>query len=214
MTYSSYGIAQRKNYTDGYKSLIKHNLIKITYEKSSLETTFLDVTVFKGPKFRTTGFFDYKTHVKPTNSRTYVHAFSYHPEGTRKAVIDGEIHRFFRTNSSNLQVSKHISALIDRGYRITQIKKYVREVLSHLYIRTRDLETVMELTEPVSGDPMPNDIIIAQRQRCYPLKEGLAEPLDPQSYTEPNLIAYPRGIGIRIVSFRTCKLTLTKTGAS
>ena len=35
-----------------------HSLIKITYKKSSLETTFLDVTVFKGPKFRMTGFLD------------------------------------------------------------------------------------------------------------------------------------------------------------
>ena len=117
MTYSSSGIAQRR--IDGYRMVIKHSLIKITYKKSHLETTLLDVTVFKGPKFQMTGFLDYRTHVKPTNLRTYVHASSYHPKGTRKAVIVGEILRFFRTNSSNLyflnQARKHIAALINSG---------------------------------------------------------------------------------------------------
>ena len=49
---------------------------------------------------------------------------------------------------------------------------------------------------------------------CYPSRKGVAKPLHPQTHTEPNLIANPRGTGIReegIANSKTCKLTLTKT---
>ena len=144
---------------------------------------------------------DYKTHVKPTNSRTYVHASSYHPEGTRKVVIVGEIHRFCRTNSSNVyfwdQVRKHIAALINRGYCITQIKKYVKEICQRgseppLY-EDQGLGKSNGVNQTKLSRPVPNDIIVTQKQRCYPSREGVAKPLDPQTHTEPNLIANPRG---------------------
>ena len=63
-----------------------HDTIKFTYEASNTEVTFLDVTVYKGEKFTSTGILDVRTHIKPTNKQLYVHASSYHPPATKKAI--------------------------------------------------------------------------------------------------------------------------------
>ena len=44
-----------------------HDTIKFTYEASNTEVTFLDVTVYKGEKFTSTGILDVRTHIKPTS---------------------------------------------------------------------------------------------------------------------------------------------------
>ena len=76
-----------------------HNTIKFTHEVSYTETTFLDVTVYKGPRFEVQQILDVKTHIKPTNKQLYVHADSYHPPGTHKGIAKGEAKRYLRTNS-------------------------------------------------------------------------------------------------------------------
>ena len=77
-----------------------HNTIKFTYEASNTEVTFLDVTVYKGEKFTSTGILDVRTHIKPTNKQLYVHASLYHPPATKKAIAKGEAKCFLRTNST------------------------------------------------------------------------------------------------------------------
>ena len=57
-----------------------HRTIKFTHEHSDTELTFLDVTVYKGPEFSSTGTLDVKTHIKPTNKQLYIHRNSYHPK--------------------------------------------------------------------------------------------------------------------------------------
>ena len=44
-----------------------HETIKFTHEVSDKEVTFLDVKVYKGERFKTTGILDIKTHIKLTN---------------------------------------------------------------------------------------------------------------------------------------------------
>ena len=63
-----------------------HTSIKFTYECSENEITFLDVTLYKGERFKETLILDIKTHIKPTNKQLYVHASSYHPPNTGKAI--------------------------------------------------------------------------------------------------------------------------------
>ena len=61
-----------------------HRTIKFTCELSHSEITFLDVTLYKGPRFLREGILDIKTHIKPTNKQLYVHASSYHSPGGEK----------------------------------------------------------------------------------------------------------------------------------
>ena len=77
-----------------------HPTIKFTSEHSDTELTFLDVTVYKGDRFFQTGHLDVKTHVKPTNKQLYIHASLYHPPGTSKGIIIGEVKHYLRTNST------------------------------------------------------------------------------------------------------------------
>ena len=70
----------------------------MTCVKSMESISFLDVTVYKGPNFIRNGTLDYRTHIKVTNIRSYVHSNSYHARGTRKGIIVGEIHRYHKTN--------------------------------------------------------------------------------------------------------------------
>ena len=54
--------------------------------------TFLDVRVYKGPRFESDNTLNTKIHYKPTNHFKYVHGKSYHPLHVFKAVALGETH--------------------------------------------------------------------------------------------------------------------------
>ena len=71
-----------------------HRTIQFTWEISHSEITFLDTTLYKGPRFMREGTLDIRTHIKPTNKQLYVHASSYHPPGTRKGIAIGEAKRY------------------------------------------------------------------------------------------------------------------------
>lgn len=47
-----------------------HPTIKFTYESDDQELTFLNMTVYKGPNFNTTGLLDIKIHI---NKQLYVY---------------------------------------------------------------------------------------------------------------------------------------------
>ena len=50
-----------------------HPSIKFTWNIHDSEATFLDVTAYKGPRFKQTGILDFRSHFKPTNKFQYVH---------------------------------------------------------------------------------------------------------------------------------------------
>ena len=62
--------AEFKSYMETINAL--HSTIKFTHECSAHETTFLDVTLYKGSRFLHNGILDVKTHIKPTNKQLYV----------------------------------------------------------------------------------------------------------------------------------------------
>ena len=49
-----------------------HPTIKFIYEISDTEVTFLDVTLYKGERFKSTNILDLKIHIKATNKQLYV----------------------------------------------------------------------------------------------------------------------------------------------
>ena len=56
-----------------------HPTIKFTHEISDTKLAFLDITLYKGERFKSTNILDLKTHIKGTNKQLYVHSTSYHP---------------------------------------------------------------------------------------------------------------------------------------
>ena len=141
--------------------------IKVTCVKSMESISFLDVTVYKGPNFIRNGTLDYRTHIKVTSIRSYVYSNSYHARGTRKGIIVGEIHRYHKTNSSNIhfwnQVRAHVQALVRRGYHMVEIKYHVRETLTKIARKQNDLTALttdgVSTTRPPIGGVTPALVI-------------------------------------------------------
>ena len=91
-----------------------HSTIKFTYEISDTELTFLDVTLYKGERFKSTDMLDLKTHIKATNKQLYVHSTSYHPPATIKAIAKGETKRYLRTSSNETNFNSMTLKLIHK----------------------------------------------------------------------------------------------------
>ena len=109
-----------------------HNTIKFTYEASDKELTFLDITLYKGDRFLNENILDIRTHIKETNKQLYVHADSYHPNATKKAIMKGETKRYLRTNSNkknfeNMKI-KLIHKLKHRGYKKEEVLNEIKDI--------------------------------------------------------------------------------------
>ena len=74
--------------------------ITFTMEASATSATFLDLKIFKGARFSTTGVLDTSLHIKATNPQTFLHFSSCHPLSTFKTVLRGELIRAIRCTSS------------------------------------------------------------------------------------------------------------------
>ena len=65
----------------------EHELLKFTFEYSDTSVNFLDVTIYKGNKFKSSNLLDTKSYSKKTESYQYLHRTSSHPPGTFKGFI-------------------------------------------------------------------------------------------------------------------------------
>lgn len=81
---------------------------------------FLDLHLFKGPRFSATGIFDLRVHQKQLNLYLYISFRSFHTPATKRAFITTELTRYIR-NSSSLRDYLDLKSLFygrlrDRGY--------------------------------------------------------------------------------------------------
>ena len=97
-----------------------HRTIKFTYEYSTTSIDFLDITIYKGVRYATTGKLDVKPFFKHTNKFQYLEYSSAHPPNTFKSLIKGELVRLLRACSDKQtydEVIRKMSTIFrDRGY--------------------------------------------------------------------------------------------------
>ena len=74
-----------------------HPTFKFSFENSQQSITFLDVQIFKGPRYDQQQILDMRTHTKNTDTFQYLHRESCHPSATFKGFVKGEILRYTRT---------------------------------------------------------------------------------------------------------------------
>ena len=102
-----------------------HDLLKLTYEISNQQATFLDTTVFKGPRFEHTKTLDIKTYTKPTETFQFLERSSNHPQHVFNGFIKGRMITFIRNNSQSDDLRQTVenfrSKLRDRGYKTKEI---------------------------------------------------------------------------------------------
>ena len=97
-----------------------HPTIKFTYKSSYNSIDFLDITIYKGDRYRSNHTLDIKPHFKKTNKFQYLEYTSANPRQTFASLIKGELTRLLRACSSateyqNVQ-EKMYMAFRDRGY--------------------------------------------------------------------------------------------------
>ena len=70
---------------------VSHPTIKFTYESSPHTVDFLDLTVYKGDRYHSTGLLDIKPFFKKTNKFQYLLYTSAHPKKTFRSLLKGEL---------------------------------------------------------------------------------------------------------------------------
>jgi hypothetical protein len=77
-----------------------HCDIKLEFKVSENEARFLDLHIFKGPRFESSGKLDTATHFKAMNPFLYMHYRSYHSRSVKLGFVKAELLRLVRNSSS------------------------------------------------------------------------------------------------------------------
>ena len=109
-----------------------HPTIKFTHTWSATQIDFLDITIYKGNRFATSGRLDTKPFFKSTNKFQYLPYNSAHPKSVFRSLIKGELTRLLRASSSEdtykQVVSKMTTIFRNRNYPPYLIRKTIKEV--------------------------------------------------------------------------------------
>ena len=101
--------------------------LSLTHDISSETATYLDITVYKGTRFKEDRTLDLKVYFKPTNKLLYLPARSHHPGTMKTGIVTGEAIRTLRNTSDKtewLKAMAHIfKGLLQRGYDPLKIKQ-------------------------------------------------------------------------------------------
>lgn len=104
-----------------------HPSIKLKPTLHSSSVDFLDVTTFKGIRFRETGHLDTKLYRKPTDTITLLHFDSFHPKHVFKGLLKSQILRINRICSSkddtDAEINNLCNALKKRNYPRTLLRR-------------------------------------------------------------------------------------------
>ena len=87
----------------------------VTVERSDSSVNYLDVTVYKGDRFRKTGRVDTKLFTKPTNTELHLPYSSFHPLSTFDSILYGQHQRSLIASSG---IEQHSATMLQKytGY--------------------------------------------------------------------------------------------------
>ena len=142
-----------------FDSLNKHHesiTLKATLDQNQID--FLDVTVFKGPRFRTENILDSKVFCKPTDTHQLLHKKSFHPKHTFSGILKSQFLRYNRICNNEVDFEQACSTLLhalrERGYS----KRFLRRVKSN---------TMKEIQDQLDTGPRcQGETAICRNARC------------------------------------------------
>ena len=85
---------------------VQKDRIKYTITTSDSEVNFLDITLHKGNRFKSSGILDIKPYFKQTNQMNYSHYSSSHPPSVFKGIVVGSAHGSFVIPVTSLRTNK------------------------------------------------------------------------------------------------------------
>ena len=177
--------------------------LQYTHQHSTSSVDFLDLTVYKGPLFSYTNTLDTKTFQKHNNLYQYLHYTSCHPRAVYKSIIIGELVRYVKTNTMevNYEVMKNLfkKRLLARGYPIKLVERTSAIVL---YKNRAQFLTKSQASPPKFYPPL---------YKCPPPPQyKLLKHIVLENYhTLQNVIPAPRFIPLKHPTLRD-KLVSTK----
>lgn len=101
--------------------------LHFTATLSDVEVVFLDLVVYKGPTFATTGQLDSRLYRKPTMHMSYVRGTSHHPPHTTRGVAIGETLRALRACSDPLHFYAEQARLVRRFRQLGFSRAAIRD---------------------------------------------------------------------------------------
>lgn len=120
--------------------------ITLKSETNHTHIDFLDTTVYKGPRFSTTGQLDVKVFFKKTDTHALLYKSSFHPVHTFKGIVKSQLLRFWRicTQKQDFGVAVGIlfKSLRGRGYTRPFLRNCLRIFLKQ---RERKQEDIIPL---------------------------------------------------------------------
>ena len=130
----NHGEENFKTYLDILNS--HHPNIKFTARCELISNDYLDLTIFKGPKFHQTGHLDTKIFFKETDTHSLLNKASFHPRHIFKGILKSQITRFYRNCSQKddfeAACSTVFAVLRKRGYSRRFLRYAKSEVLREI----------------------------------------------------------------------------------
>lgn len=121
--------------------------IKFQYNISEQSVDFLDVTIYKGNKFKHESILDTKVYFKPTDTHELLHKNSFHPRHTFQGIIKSQLIRYFKICSDNDTFNEACKTLF---HALRTQRNYSRRFLRQIKRDTVDmLEKCRSLYSPV-----------------------------------------------------------------
>ena len=103
-----------------------------SHDLSREQITFLDLEIFKGPKFRATGKLDNRVHTKKVDTFQYLEASSSHAPSVFKGLIIDECQQYCRLSTSETDFIAKTEffkqKLLLRGYNETMVETQMNKV--------------------------------------------------------------------------------------
>ena len=129
-----------------------HPSIKLKYEINTNMFNFLDITGYKGERWRKENILDLKVYFKPTDTHALLHSTSFHPKHTFSGVFKSQIIRFHRICNNNKDFQEACttlrSALRPRGYS----KRLMNRILSQTLEEFE--QGKLTISEPKTSKPL------------------------------------------------------------
>ena len=180
-----------------------HPTLKITHEVSTETIQFLDLVIYKGERFKSTGILDIKCHTKKTETGQYLHRTSSHPESVFRGFLKGECTRIARNNSCNDTFKEKQSFFTEkletRGYTdqdLENAKKSVSFKDRHLFIREKPKSTEIPLVFKTTYYPHIRGKSLRQAILKHWPKIG-DDPKLKTIFPKPPMIAFSRTKSLR-----------------
>ena len=89
-----------------------HPTVNFTLKYNMHSIDFMDMNIYKGSRFQSSGILDLQPHYKLTNTFSYLHFSSSHPPHVQIGLIKGELTRLLRLSSSHTTYAKHVNVLL------------------------------------------------------------------------------------------------------